>query len=39
MCQYLTFLRFQNKKFIGLILIIKVFAIRIMTHGTPWNVH
>jgi hypothetical protein len=26
-------------KIIGLILIIKVSTIKIMTRGTPWNVH
>jgi hypothetical protein len=30
---------FQNYKFIGLISIVKVFAISMITHGTPWNVH
>jgi hypothetical protein len=28
---------FQNQKFIVLISIIKVFAIKMMTYGTPWN--
>jgi hypothetical protein len=38
MCHYLNFLCFQNQKFIGLISIIKIFAIKMMTRGTPWNV-
>jgi hypothetical protein len=33
------FLCFQILKFIGLISLIKVFATKMMTRGTPWNVH
>jgi len=34
-----SYLCFQNKKFIGLISIIKISTIKMMTHGTPWNIH
>jgi hypothetical protein len=30
---------FQNKNLIGLISIIKVFAIKMMIGGTPWKIH
>ncbi len=33
------FFCFHNKKFIGLISIVKNFTIKMMTSGTPWNVH
>ncbi len=30
---------FLKKKFVGLIPIVKVFATKMMTRGTPWNIH
>ncbi len=30
---------FKIKNSFGLISIIKIYAIKMMTHGTPWNVH